>query len=160
MSEDFRAVRRLSSGSLNLSSTRPSRARPQKSFRDLRGDVRARRTPLRVTFARETPSRTRRGDALARAHFARTRGRPSNSLSAVTAELARDVLLAVHPRQARAAGDDLDRGTLGQKAAQEPDRGDGYRLVSEYVITWAHFKWRARFVLDARARFWAREIRR
>ena len=41
---------------------------------------------MRVTFARETPAGTRRGDALARAHFARTRGRPSNSLSAVTAE--------------------------------------------------------------------------
>ena len=41
--------------------------------------------------------------------------------------LARDVLLSVHPRQARPSGDDLDRRAPGQKAEETADHGDGRR---------------------------------
>ena len=38
--------------------------------------------------------------------------------------LARDVLLSVHPRQARPSGNDLDRRAPGQKAEETADHGD------------------------------------
>ena len=41
--------------------------------------------------------------------------------------LARDVLLSVHPRQARPSGNDLDRRAPGQKAEETADHGDGRR---------------------------------
>jgi len=49
------------------------------------------------------------------------------------ASVVSDVLLAVHPRQARSARDDLDRGALGQTVAQESDCRDGYRQLCSYV---------------------------
>merc|ERR1712159_986926 len=86
-------------------------------------------------FARHFRAR----DALEDASRRRTRARPFRTNSRSTLEFVERGDRRARARcstrstssQARAAGDDLDRGALGQKAAQEPDRGDGYRLVSE-----------------------------
>lgn len=70
--------------------------------------------------------------------------------------LARDVLLSVHPRQARPSWDDLDRRAPGQKAEETANHGDGRRhrrsCVPHLLLFFSERHPRARRILLPRGR--------
>ena len=86
--------------------------------------------PARARFVRRRGSRT---GALVPASpgFAKSDGwripSADRGITRASRHLARDVLLSVHPRQARPSGNDLDRRAPGQKAEETADHGDGRR---------------------------------
>lgn len=109
-----------------------ARARPRLHGSGSDGRARLRLSlPVRARFVRRRGSRT---GALVPAspEFAKSDGwrisqRESWHPARLRDTLARDVLLSVHPRQARPSGDDLDRRAPGQKAEETADHGDGCR---------------------------------
>ena len=109
-----------------------ARARPRLHGSGSDGRARLRLSlPVRARFVRRRGSRT---GALVPAspEFAKSDGwrisqRESWHPARLRDTLARDVLLSVHPRQARPSGNDLDRRAPGQKAEETADHGDGRR---------------------------------